>query len=156
MSIIKSIKQVLGLSGTAGENHFWDGSVPNQLSLKRGTPEAPGPTVLGISNGKVSALQNAQTVQNFGGGTRLVNTDYMNTTDQPIFVGASIQNGTASGYMSIELVVGGIIVTNTISTTSVIDERISCSGVVPVGATYRVNMGGTNTPNLRTWSELRV
>ena len=51
MSIIQSIKQVLGLSGTASENHFWDGSVPNQLSLKRGTPDAPGATVFAIVSG---------------------------------------------------------------------------------------------------------
>lgn len=54
MSIIKSIKQVLGLSGTASQNHFWDGSVPNQLSLKRGTPATPGATVLEVINGVVS------------------------------------------------------------------------------------------------------
>lgn len=51
MSIIKSIKQVLGLSGTASQNHFWDGSVPNQLSLKRGTPDAPGADVMSVVNG---------------------------------------------------------------------------------------------------------
>ena len=50
MSIIKSIKQVLGL-GPAAENHFWDGSVANQLSLKRGTPDAPGSTVFSASAG---------------------------------------------------------------------------------------------------------
>lgn len=56
MSLIKSIKQVLGLSGTASENHFWDGSVPNQLSLKRGTPDAPGVDVLSIVSGVVSGI----------------------------------------------------------------------------------------------------
>lgn len=54
MSIIKSIKQVLGLSGTASENHFWDGSAPNQLSLKRGTPEAPGAELIKALNGVLS------------------------------------------------------------------------------------------------------
>lgn len=41
MSLLKSIKQQLGL-GPAAENHFWDGSVANKLSLKRGTPDTPG------------------------------------------------------------------------------------------------------------------
>lgn len=54
MSIIKSIKQALGLSGTASENHFWDGSVPNQLSLKRGTPDAPGTTLMSFIAGVLS------------------------------------------------------------------------------------------------------
>lgn len=56
MSVIKSIKQVLGLSGTSSENHFWDGSVPNQLSLKRGTPEAPGTTVMQVVAGVVTSV----------------------------------------------------------------------------------------------------
>lgn len=57
MSIIKSIKQVLGL-GPAAENHFWDGSVPNQLTLRKGTPEAPGIIVMQIgSDGKVTFPQ---------------------------------------------------------------------------------------------------
>jgi len=59
MSLIKSIKQVLGLSGTAAENHFWDGSVANQLTLKRGTPDAPGATVLQAVNGVVKEPNNA-------------------------------------------------------------------------------------------------
>lgn len=46
MSIIKSIKQVLGLSVTPSENYHWDGSVANKLSLKRGVPGAEGVTVL--------------------------------------------------------------------------------------------------------------
>lgn len=50
MSIIKSIKHVLGL-GPVAENHFWDGSVPNQLTLKRGTPDAPGATVMQVNEG---------------------------------------------------------------------------------------------------------
>lgn len=50
MSIIKSIKHVLGL-GPAAENHFWDGSVPNQLTLMRGTPEAPGTAVFTVKSG---------------------------------------------------------------------------------------------------------
>lgn len=58
MSIIKSIKQVLGLSGTASENHFWDGSVPNQLTLRKGTPDAPGVIVMVVgADGKVTFPQ---------------------------------------------------------------------------------------------------
>lgn len=54
MSIIKSIKQVLGLQATAAENHFWDGSVANQLTLKRGTPDAPGTELIKALNGVLS------------------------------------------------------------------------------------------------------
>lgn len=53
MSLLKMIKAQLGLNNTPGENHFWDGSVANQLSLKRGTPDSPGAKVIDIVNGKV-------------------------------------------------------------------------------------------------------
>lgn len=53
MSLLKMIKAQLGLSNTPGENHFWDGSVANQLSLKRGTPDAPGAKVIDVVSGKV-------------------------------------------------------------------------------------------------------
>jgi hypothetical protein len=56
MSLIKSIKQQLGLSGTPLENYFWDASVPNNLSLKRGTPDAPGADVMQVVDG---VLQNS-------------------------------------------------------------------------------------------------
>lgn len=62
MSVIKSIKQVLGLSGTASENHFWDGSVPNQLSLKRGTPDAPGVELIKALNGALSFPNQGQSL----------------------------------------------------------------------------------------------
>jgi hypothetical protein len=66
MSIIKSIKQVLGLSGTASENHFWDGSVPNQLSLKRGTPDAPGAELIKALNGALSFPSQGQSLTQNG------------------------------------------------------------------------------------------
>lgn len=66
MSIIKSIKQVLGLSGTASENHFWDGSVPNQLSLKRGTPDAPGAELIKALNGVLSFPNQGQSLTGQG------------------------------------------------------------------------------------------
>jgi hypothetical protein len=61
MSIIKSIKQVLGL-GPAAENHFWDGSVANQLSLKRGTPDAPGTELMKFLAGVVSFPNQGQSL----------------------------------------------------------------------------------------------
>jgi len=66
MSIIKSIKQVLGLSGTSSENHFWDGSVANQLSLKRGVPDAPGDEIIKVLNGVLSFPNQGQTLAQNG------------------------------------------------------------------------------------------
>lgn len=65
MSIIKSIKQVLGL-GPAAENHFWDGSVANQLSLKRGTPDAPGAELIKALNGVLSFPNQEQSLATNG------------------------------------------------------------------------------------------
>lgn len=65
MSIIKTIKQVLGL-GPNAENHFWDGSVPNQLSLKRGTPDAPGAELIKALNGVLSFPNQGQSLTGAG------------------------------------------------------------------------------------------
>lgn len=83
MSIIQSIKQVLGLSGTASENHFWDGSIPNILSLKRGIPSAPGAEVININAGQVSAPNQVT----------------------PTFIAEVTSSGTATGPVNI----GGIV-----------------------------------------------
>lgn len=57
MSIIKSIKLVLGLSVTPSENFHWDGSVANKLSLKRGVPGAEGITIFEADGGKIKTTQ---------------------------------------------------------------------------------------------------
>lgn len=46
-------KTQMGVSATASENHFWDGSVANKLTLKRGTPDAPGAIVFEADAGQV-------------------------------------------------------------------------------------------------------
>lgn len=66
MSIIKSIKQQLGLGGTASEQHFWDGSVANQLTLKRGTPDAPGAELIKALNGLLSFPNQGQSLTGNG------------------------------------------------------------------------------------------
>ena len=82
MSLLRSIRQQLGLmsGGNESQNHFFDGSVPNQLTLKRGTPDAPGATVMQVVDGVVSfpqtqggpALRMYQSVNvPFGGGAAI-------------------------------------------------------------------------------------
>lgn len=53
MSLLRSIRAQLGLmsGGNESQNHFFDGSVPNQLTLKRGVPDAPGATVMQVVSG---------------------------------------------------------------------------------------------------------
>jgi len=40
--------------GNESQNHFFDGSVANQLTLKRGVPDAPGATVMSVVDGNVA------------------------------------------------------------------------------------------------------
>lgn len=56
MSLIRTIRQQLGLmsGGNESQNHFWDGSVANALTLKRGVPDAPGATVMSVVDGNVA------------------------------------------------------------------------------------------------------
>ena len=63
MSILNVIKQTFGLSGTASENHHWDGSVANILKLKKGTPASPGVDVITVnSTGQVTFPQNTMSM----------------------------------------------------------------------------------------------
>lgn len=55
-------KTQMGVSATASENHFWDGSVPNELSLKRGTPAAPGVELIKALNGVLSFPNQGQSL----------------------------------------------------------------------------------------------
>lgn len=52
----------VGTSATTTENHFWDGSVANQLTLKRGTPEAPGVELIKALNGVLSFPNQGQSL----------------------------------------------------------------------------------------------
>jgi hypothetical protein len=60
-----AIKTEIGL-GPAAENHFWDGSVANQLSLKRGTPDAPGTELMKFLEGVVSFPNQGQSLTTNG------------------------------------------------------------------------------------------
>lgn len=52
----------VGTSATTTENHFWDGSVANQLTLKRGTPDAPGVELIKALNGVLSFPNQGQSL----------------------------------------------------------------------------------------------
>lgn len=133
MSIIKSIKQVLGLSGTASENHFWDGSVPNQLSLKRGTPDAPGAELIKALNGALSfpnqgqsltsngyvklpgglIVQWGNTQNNNGGGTGLTSVDFpVPFTNACLFVSTAANTIPAAYNSYITSATGGSLSVN--------------------------------------------
>jgi hypothetical protein len=156
MSIIKSIKQVLGL-GPAAENHFWDGSVPNQLSLKRGTPDAPGSTVMQVVDGKVAALASGQTWQDVK-ASRAFATDYTNNTGLPITVRVSGEGTVATSSAQLIPTVGGVALPKNMiyAVAANAGWMVTAQFVVPAGATYRVDaVQAALTPITAGWSELR-
>lgn len=142
-------KVTYGQSNTPSENHFIDGSTPNVLSIKRGTPLAPGAEVLKVNAGVVSFPNQVQTWQTFVvGSTRVSGTTYTNTTGQTIHVTCSGTNS-AAGF-GFAFYVDGVLLCNPAGTTQGYSPCFTCP--VPAGATYKcdiVNMTGT------TWAELR-
>lgn len=163
MSLMRMIRAQLGLmsGGNESQNHFLDGSVPNQLTLKRGVPDVPGATVMQVVDGKVVALASPQIWQNFFvPADRQSGVEYTNDTGLPIDVAVIIQNTSAVGYMSIQIETGpdvaapGLIQVFTITTTTV-QEAVSICGRIPAGHKYCVTWSGNNGPVPVFWKELR-
>lgn len=66
-------KTQMGVSSIASENTFWDGSVPNQLTLKRGTPASPGAELLRTLGNIVSIRSNPLFISYVSIGTPVTN-----------------------------------------------------------------------------------
>ena len=77
-------------------------------------------------------------------GVRTLNTDYVNDTGRPISL---VAQGTSAGVLY-TLVIGGVPV---MSANQLAGATTMVTGIVPAGATYRVN-GASGTVN---WVELR-
>lgn len=97
-----------------------------------------------------SSLGVGQTWQNFTSSGRSLNTTYTNSTGKPIQVTATIND--LSGN-TLELLVGGVRADYFTDTGgNIINVRVS--GIVPIGATYSVNLS-SGTKTIVNWSELR-
>lgn len=153
MSLLKTIRAQLGLSNTPAENHFFDGSVANQLTLKKGTPDAQGADVMTVdSAGKVAFPQNAQTWQDVT-GSRTVGTTYINNTGQPIQVVARqiSQSGMAAG---VTLTLDSLAVGRGYSPAWAGNSTVNvASGIVPAGSSYSVTIDSAGMTFI--WLELR-
>lgn len=144
-------KVTYGQSNTPSENHFVDGSTPNVLSIKRGTPLAPGAEVLKVNAGVVSFPNQVQTWQNMTGlGGRAVGVDITNSTGQPIQV--TVSGSLNAAGANIAMLVGGVQVD--IGQVSTINYFTKVSAIVPAGAVYRVNQSGGTLASIN-WAELR-
>lgn len=98
----------------------------------------------GTSVPDTQALGQNQTYQDVT-ASRVVNTDYTNTTGRPIFV--SVNAGGAQ--RSLALIVDGITVSASGVDGSLSNNGNDVQGIIPPGSIYRVN----NT--FSTWIELR-
>ena len=154
MSIIKSIKQVLGLSGTASENHFWDGSVANKLSLKRGTPDVPGATVMQVVDGKASVALGSILSAKLSGDQSVIsgiNTTPLLLNNFDVAVGGTL-NGTTgewtpsvAGWYEVSLTIE--LLSSTANQLLFLFPKVQKNGVVVVtgtgmfGMSFAVNPG---------------
>ena len=126
--------QTVGISGTASENHFWDGSVPNQLSLKRGTPEAPGAVVLSVNAGETS----------FPSGK---------LTNSGVAVATAVIDGSAGtllrgkGIASINRSATGVFVITLNNTYP--DNFFTISAMADNGALFQIGFGNSTTTTVQ-------
>lgn len=64
--IVTTPQEVIGVSATASENHFFDGSTANTLSIKRGTPASPGSEIIKVLSGVLSFPNQGQSLATNG------------------------------------------------------------------------------------------
>lgn len=150
MSLLKTIRQQLGLSTTPANNFTLDASADNgTMKLARGNAGATTQDILTVdASGKVSFPQMAQTWQDVT-ASRALGTSYTNSTGQPIKVLVSA-GSTSSSLLT--PTVGGVVLAS--GTGVATGFTFSVYFDVPAGATYSVaNYAGT--PTLVKWTELR-
>ena len=166
MSLIKTIRQQLGLSVTPANNFTQDASADNgTMKLARGNAGATTQDILTVdAAGKVSFPQNTdvdfgigQTWQDVT-GSRAYDTTYTNSTNKPILVHVHISQTIANSRTTAYLEVGGMVISScqVQGNSATGGENFMLTGVVPPGATYRVpTPTGAGGATLAYWKELR-
>lgn len=152
MSLIKSIRQQLGLSGTPANNFTLDASADNgTMKLARGNAGATTQDIMTVdAAGKVAFPQMARTWQNLT-GSRVVGTTYTNTTGQDIDVAVY---GTSTGVgATANMTIGGVAVRSMANTAAT--QGIGMVVTVPPGATYALSTS-TGVFTIINWQELRA
>lgn len=153
MSLIKAIKAQLGLSVTSANNFTLDASADGgatPLKLTRND----GVDILTVdAAGKVAFPQNAQTWQDVT-GSRVLNTDYTNSTGQVIDILVQTSNTAVASTFSSTILVGGISISENsiISDGGVGYDTFTHSVSIPHGSTYKLT--GIQA-SIFKWMELR-
>ena len=104
----------------------------------------------------VHGLGYGQTWQSFTGtGTRLLRTNYTNSSGKPISVSVTVSSA-STGQVTLEIIVGGVSIQNPNNQVSTAGFRVSVSAIVPNGAVYQVtDVNSSSTPTISSWAELR-
>ena len=148
MSLIKIIRQQLGLSDTPANNFTLDASADNgTMKLARGNAGATTQDIMTVdAAGKVAFPQNVQTWQDLT-ASRTWNTDYTNDTGQKISVHVT---GVSTQTSSVVATVGGV---QLVGNPAAAAARCTLGFEVPPGATYNVTI--LATVSSLQWRELR-
>lgn len=135
MSLIKAIRQQLGLSVTPANNFTLDASANNgTMKLARGNAGATTQDVMTVdAAGKVAFPQNAQTWQTV---SRTSGQIYTNDTGQTIFLSAVISANATVGISS-AISVGGVNIATIAYAPQASQGQIATMLVpIPAGANY--------------------
>jgi hypothetical protein len=150
VSLIKAIRQQLGLSVTPANNFTLDASADNgTMKLARGNAGATTQDVMTVNAaGKVAFPQNAQTLQDVLAG-KATGTTYTNTTGQAITAWITATYGNLPAGISVN--VNGVMIYGSTTNTPSMSAAICIT--VPPNGQYTVT--GNNIPSLTSWVELR-
>jgi hypothetical protein len=118
-----------------------DSAVPTEKATKTYTEAYTDGLAIGVG----------QTWQNVA-ASRSLGVDYTNTTGRPIAVSMSAQ-GTVATPQTINLTVGGIIISEDAISISGSGTWGNVFGIIPAGTTYRIS--STSGGAIRYWAELR-
>lgn len=121
--------------------------VPTAPTAAPGTDTTQIATTEFVNNAAIGVEQTWQVVT----GSRALSTTYTNSTDKPIQVNVVLLCVVTTAEAS--LIIAGVVADRS-SGNSSYQINIKLSGIVPPGATYRVDI--VATPSLNTWSELRA
>lgn len=149
MSLIKSIREQLGLSVTPANNFTLDASADNgTMKLARGNAGATTQDIMTVdAAGKVAFPQNAP-IWNDVSGARATGIQYTNNYNIPIQVSVCYTTNAAN-----QVIVGYVnaMPVSRFGDSTAIAGTFTVTFTVPVGATYKVD---TNAPTRQFWMEL--
>lgn len=147
----QAIKTQVGQHPTPSENYVIGCSEPNKLTIKRGTADAVGATVMEIVDGNVVTLVSSQVWQNLT-ASRLGDTTYANDSGMDIDVAITVE--VSSGGTGASLLVGGVEVAKLATNLTGTNTTGTLYARVPYRSQYQFPLYAGTT--IKQWAELRA